>query len=728
MSLDGFLRLLKRHALLFVLIPALTAGTAWYATRHEKKVYKSESTLYTGLASGYNLLTDRQSSFMDKSAAAFDNLMTTLMSKETLLQIGENMLADHLALQESDSLVLGWNGFQALEAELPRPMRAELGLVGQDISMLRRALDSLVKAPTANPIKTLLLTSDTPYSVESLTMKLKGSARKNNNDVLLMEYEANDPAVAKHTLDYAIEVLTNRNTSLKTEETSSVVDYYQAKLAGAKNKLDQAEAKLKAFNTNNQVLDYNEEARNVATAREALADQYNQELMRRDAAKAALEQINKRLGQQGSVSNANSDLTEKRRKLAAAESQLANANAYGQPRHVIQKLQAAVAQASDELKASAQRYDATTSSSDALPQATLAADKLNKQLEYDESVARLQVYERRMAEYQSKTNTYGPLGSQLRQLTLDRELAEQEYKSLLQQVNQSQTRKQDVEVGGKLQVLDPPYLPIEPQASKRKQMVIIGLGVGIFLALLLTALRFWLDKRIQSPEQAEQRVGKPVAASFPVVKNPLSSSKPARAARSMFEQLLNAINIEIAQVKDKPYPPVIALFSVLPEQGKTWLANGLLKLAGESDLRVAYLYPAKTGKERKETYPGVTYLPYEVRPDFMNVTSVDYLIEASEAFDSANFDRVVIEMPALLNHQMPVYLLKNAALSLLVVDANSAWGRAEKQLLALYERVTSQPILLILNKIGGDFIETPTAAAAAEPANAKQNVAWINRN
>jgi uncharacterized protein involved in exopolysaccharide biosynthesis len=728
MSLDGFLRLLKRHALLFVLIPAITAGTAWYATRHEKKVYRSESTLYTGLSSGYNLLTDRQSAFMDKSAAAFDNLMTTLMSKETLLQVGTYLLADHLALQESDSLVLGWNGYQWLETELPRPMRAELGLVGNDIPRLRRVLDSLSKAPTPNPIKTMLLASNAPYSVESLTMKLKGSARKNNNDVLLMEYEANDPAVAKHTLDYAIEVLNNRNTSLKTEETSSVVDYYQGKLAGAKGKLDQAEARLKAFNTNNQVLDYNEEARNVAAAREALADQYNQELMRRDAAKAGLEQLNKRLGQQGSISTANADLTEKRRRLAAAESQLANAQAYGQPKAQMTKLQAAVAQASDELKASAQRYDATASSSDALPQATLAADKLNKQLEYDESVARLQVYERRMAEYQGKTNAYGPLGSQLRQLTLDRELAEQEYKSLLQQVNQSQTRKQDVEVGGKLQILDPPYLPIEAQASKRKQMLIIGLGVGIFLALLLTALRFWLDKRIQSPDQAEQLVGKPVAASFPVVKNPLSASKPARAARTMFEQLFNAINIEIAQVKDKPYPPVITLFSVLPEQGKSWVANGLLRLARESDLRVVYLYPAKRGRDRKEINDSVTYLPYTVRPDFMNVTSVDYLIDPAEDFESANFDRIIVEMPPLLNHQMPVYLLKNAALSLLVVDANSAWGRAEKQLMALYERVTSQPILLILNKIGGDFIEQSSAVATAEPATTTKKVAWLNRD
>lgn len=721
MSLDGFLRLMKQHALLFVLLPAITAATAFYATRHEKKVYKSESTLYTGLASGYNLLSDKQSSFMDRSTGAFDNLLTTLTSKETLLQVGINLLADHLQLRESDSLVLGWNGYQWLEQELPRPMRDELGLFGPT-PRLRKALDSLAKAATPNPIKTLLFTSDSPYSVESLTMKLKGSPRKNNNDVLLMEYEANDPAVAQKTLIYAIDVLNQRNTQYKTSETNSVVNYYQSKLGEAKTKLDQAEARLRAFNENNQVLDYDEEARNVATAREALADQYNQELMRRDAAKASLDAINKRMGQQGNVSAANNDLADKRRKLATAETQLANAQAYGQPRHIITKLQAAVSQASEELRASAQRYDAATSTSDALPQATLAADKLNKQLEYDESVARLQVYTRRMREYQSKTNSYGPLGSQLRQLTLDRELAEQEYKSLKQQVDQSQTRKQDVEVAGKLLTLDAPNFPLEPQASKRKQMVIIGIGVGIFLALLLTALRLWLDKRIQSPEQAESLIGLPVSASFPVVKNPLSATKAARAARVMFEQLFNAINIEIAQVQNKPYPPVITLFSVLPKQGKTWVANGLLRLAEESDLRVAYCYPASTGKERRESNLGITYLPYTVRPDFMNVTGVDYLIDAEHEFDSTQFDRIFLEMPALVNHQMPVYLLKNTALSLLIVDANSTWSRAEKQLMALYERITRQSILLVLNKIGGDYIDNASAAADIETPEQKRKL------
>ena len=159
MNLDVFLKLLKQHLIWFLVIPAITAATAFYLTRHEVKTYKSETTLYTGLASGYTLLSDKQASFMDRSTSAFDNLLTTLNSKETLLQVGINLLADDLLLTQPDSLVLGWAGFNELQKALPAPLRAELARTGNP-QALRLVLDSLAKLPTANPVKSLLLNSE----------------------------------------------------------------------------------------------------------------------------------------------------------------------------------------------------------------------------------------------------------------------------------------------------------------------------------------------------------------------------------------------------------------------------------------------------------------------------------------------------------------------------------------------------------------------------------------
>ncbi|WP_018620639.1 GumC family protein [Spirosoma luteum] len=707
MKVEVFLRLLKQHLLWFILIPAIAAATAFYVTRNEQKVYKSQATLYTGLVSRYSLLSDRQNSFTDRSASAFDNILTTLNSRETLLQIGIDLLTEHLRLRQPDTLVLGRAGFQKLH-EAITPGWENLYYVAADSALLHHTVDSLAKTPTDNPVKSLLLKSDSYYSIQQLGANIVAMARKNTNDVLLMEYESDDPAVSQRTLHYAIENLNKRYSTLKTSETNSVIGYYEAKLEKAKTKLAQAEANMRAFSERHQVLDYDEEARNVASSREALNGEYNQELMRRNAAKASLDALNKRMGQQGSIRVANNDLTEKQKKLADAESKLANARAYGQPRTVINQLQATVTQAGEDLKVSAEKYDAAANSADAIPTQVMANDRLTKSLEYEESSAKLELYQKRMNEFAAKTNEYGPLGSQLRQLNRTLAIAEKEYLDLIQNVDQSQTRRQDVAIGGTLEVLDAPDFPLEPQPTKRMQLVLIGLGVGIFIAMLLTALRFWLDKRIQSPEQAESMIGMPVVALFPTVKKPTVFTKASLAARSMFEQLFNAINIEVTQNATRPYPPVITLFSIRSRQGKSWVARGLIQLYENADQQVAYCYPKETGNEQQEYMKGVTYFPYTVRPDFMNVTGIEYLIDYNQGLDTTQYDRIILELPALINNQIPVYLLKNSALSLLVVDANSPWARAEKQLLSMYERVTNQPILTVLNRVEGNYVDVPT--------------------
>ena len=713
MSIDVFLRLLKQHILWFILIPAITAGMAFYVTRNEPKVYRSQATLYTGLVSRYSLLSDKQSMFTDRSASAFDNILTTLNSRETLLQIGIGLLSDHLRLRQPDTLMLANAGFQKLHQAIT-PGWESLFFIAGDSVQLHRTIDSLAKSQTSNPVKTLLLKSDSYYSIQHLAEHMKATARKNTNDVLLMEYESDDPAVAQRTLSYAIAILNKRYSTLKTSETNSVIGYYESKLEKAKDKLAQAEANLRAFSAKHQVLDYDEEARNVASSREALKNEYNQELMRKNAAKASLDALNRRMGQQGSVRSANNDLSEKQKKLTDAENKLANARAYGQPKAVISQLQASVASAQEDLKISAQKYDAAANSNDAIPTQTMANDRLTKSLEYEESSARLDLYQGRMDEFQAKTSEYGPLGSQLRQLNRDLSIAEKEYLDLLQNVDQSQTRRQDVAIGGTLEVMDAPDFPLLPQPAKRVQLILIGLGVGLFIALLLTALRFWLDKRIQSPEQAEALVGMPVTALFPTVKNPLVYSKTTRASRSMFEQLFNAINIEVSQNTTKSYPPVITVFSIRAKQGKTWIANGLTQLYDTADQRVAYCYPRVTGNEQRQHQKGVTLFPYTIRPDFMNVTGVDYLFDYNQGFDITQYDRIILELPALINNQIPAYLLKSSVLSLLVIDANSPWSRAEKQLLSMYVRVTNQPILTVLNRVEGNYVDVPRRADAMQ--------------
>lgn len=705
-----FLRLLKQHALWFILIPAVTAGSVYYFSKNEPRLYKSQATLYTGLASGYSLLSDQQAGFIDHSAAAFENLLTTLNSQETLRQIGVSLLTRHLPLDKPDGKILSAPGFQELRKSIPENLRLSL-IKNADEATLHARIDSLSRTVTDNPVQYMLTKSNAYCSVRVIKKNLKAT-RRSPSDMLDMEYESDDPAVAQQTLSNAISILNKRYTTLKTAETNSVVNYYETKSEESKKKLDEAENKLRAFNVQHKVLNFEEESKNVAAARELFTEDYNKELMRNKASKASMDGLSRRMGQQGVLLSANSDLKAKQADLTEAQSQLVNAQAYGQPQTVISRLQTRVDQASEALKNTARNYSAAENTPESIPQRTLLNEWLEKVIDFEESTARLEVYKSRMNEFQNRTNEYSPLESQLRQLNRDLDLAEKEYLSSVQFLNQAITHRQDISVDGALTVLDAPNFPYEA-VSKRWLFIGLGFGVGLFIAMLLTAIRFWVDRRISSPEQAESLIGRPVAAVFPSVRKFSIDSKAGRTALSMFEQLCNAINFEIVKATgSKPFPPIITLFSVRSKQGKTWIAHSVGRMYAEAGQQVAYCYPRLNDGQEKVEQEGITFFPYTRRSDLMNVTELDYLFDEGTKFDASQFDRIILEIPSLISSPIPVHLINHSTVSILVTDVNSIWARTEKKLLEMYLKIVTHAVVVILNRVDGSYLDAPSKADA----------------
>ncbi|WP_460675242.1 GumC family protein [Larkinella ripae] len=706
------MRLIKQHALWFILIPVLTAGTVYFLTKDEPRVYKSQATLYTGLASGYSLLSDQQAGFIDHSAAAFENLLTTLNSQETLRQIGVDLLVKHLPLEKPDGKILSAPAFQQLRLAIPENLRRSL-IQNANPAQLYTRIDSLSRSITDNPVQHLLLKSDAYCSVRVMGKKLKAT-RRSPSDMLDMEYESDDPAVAQQTLSHAISILNKRYTTLKTAETNSVVTYYEGKSQESKKKLDEAENKLRAFNVQHKVLNFEEESKNIAASRELFSGDYNKEVMQNRATKAAMDALSKRMGQQGVLLATNGELKAKQADLAEAQNQLVNAQAYGQPQTVITRLQTRVNQASEALKATARNYSTAENSPESIPQRTLLNEWLEKVIDFEESSARLDVYKSRMNEYQTKTEEYSPLESQLRQLNRDLELAEKEYLASVQYLNQAITHRQDIAVDGALTVLDAPNFPYEAQ-SKRWLFVALGFGVGLFIAMMLTAIRFWIDRRISSPEQAEALIGRPVAAVFPKVKKFTIDSKAGRTALSMFEQLCNAINFELVKASaTRPFPPIIAVFSVRSKQGKTWVANSLGRMYAEAGQQVAYCYPRLTDEQEKVEQDGITFFPYTRRSDLMNVTEIDFLFDETTKFDASQFDRIILEIPPLISSPIPVYLINHCSVSVLVTDVNSIWARTERKVLEMYLKIATHSVVTVLNRVDGSYIDAPSKIDAQQ--------------
>ncbi|WP_198424818.1 GumC family protein [Spirosoma endbachense] len=708
MTLQGLGRLLKQHLIWFILFPCLAAGAVYYFMRNETRIYETKATLYTGFTSGYSLRSAQEGFQADYAAVsnAFDNILTTLNSNQTLYHVGVNLLSQHLQLTKPTEKQLSAASFQNLQRAIPASLRQSLVRVG-DPEYTRMRIDSLAQSQTDNPIRKLILESDSDYSPEHISKKLKAN-RRNGSDMLDLEYEAEDPAVAQQTLALAITELNQRYTSLKSGETNPVVKYYDEKAKQAKKLLDNAESKLRAFNVQHNVLNFEDELKTRSVTREALVTEYNDEVMRNRAAKAAMDALSQRMTQGGSLLKINTALTDKQAELTEAEAQLINARTNNQPQAVLDRYQAKIDQASADLKQIAQNYFAADNTSESVPKLKLVNEWLTKVLEFEESGARMDVVKKRLDDYQKESTTFTPLESEQRQLTRDMTVAEKEYLSLVQSLNQATTHRQDIAIDGSLSVLDPPGFPFSPKPAKRLLFILIGAGAGFVIALLLAALRFWADKRINTLEQAEQRIGSPVTAVFPTVKKFAVNSKASRAAVSMFEQLGNAINIEIEHRRVSEQPPLITLFSMRSKQGKTWFAHGLARLYAESGEHVAYFYPRLTDNDKKFEQDNIAFFPYDLHPNFMNIREPEDLLAGEHALTMNSFNKVILELPALVGSPIPLHLVNRSAVSLMVLAVHTLWGRRDKQLFGLYAKAAKHPVLIALNKVEGGDIDAPT--------------------
>jgi len=118
MKLLDLLRLIRKHLVLLILTPLLLAGLVAYMTRKPTYSYSSETTLYTGIASGGGVEMDKSLSFFATNTA-FDNLINVIKSRQTQEEVGIRLLAQHLLLNNPDPKYLSRPSFNRLKQIVP---------------------------------------------------------------------------------------------------------------------------------------------------------------------------------------------------------------------------------------------------------------------------------------------------------------------------------------------------------------------------------------------------------------------------------------------------------------------------------------------------------------------------------------------------------------------------------------------------------------------------------
>lgn len=654
----AFIRILRNNFLLIAGV-AITMGVlVYFLTLNQEQTYRTKALVYTGIASGYDIeaMEDQRIDYFGVNNA-FDNLINIVQSQYTKEETALRLLALHLQYDEPSPGILGPIPFQQLKEVLPTRFREKHLVAGSPELTLVRLRETLKGgSPFLNE---LLYKSKSPYGLK--TIGNCRAVRKGSSDMVEFIYEYSNAEICHTTLEILLDVFIERYRKLKEAETSDVVAYFEKRLSNAKEVLNTAENNLTKFRSSNQIINYNEQTKFIASKKQDALERYTQERMDLVASQAVMDSLEARLNQKDVILNTNTAMMNKRDQLAEIRQRIAFLEIEDRKDQVVDSLEIEAEklrdQISDHLKAN---YDLTHSNEGVQIQELLRS-WLDNLVKVSEQKARIQLYEDRLSDINKQYDIYAPLGSTLSRLEREIDVAERAYLEVLHGLNMAKLREQNIQMSNNLNVIDPPEFPLEPEPSKRMLLVILAFLVGGVGTLSLILAIHLLDRTLGNPEKAEKDSGLHVIGALPVLKKNM----------------------------DRKYPGLISLL----------MHNfySRLELAMEDELphRVAF-YSHYDGEGRSIV---LKQLQEEYGEEVKIIVVEEHQPEQSHQRSAGDHKYEFFEFPAILKTGYMMEMMKSCSQHVLIARADRAWDTPDRRMLSDFRDYCDHEPLLFLNGV-----------------------------
>ncbi|WP_205499816.1 GumC family protein [Rufibacter psychrotolerans] len=696
MKLKDIFRLISRNLFLLLAVTSVTAASIYFFTKDQDDEYTSNTTIYTGIASGYNLSDVTKSTTQYKVAKdGFANLISIIDSRDIRKELGFRLFATHIMLKKHDPNILSEEAYQKLQEFVPGSVKARL--VGATLHETAKNVAEAYNSGSDNPVKLLIDSGELGYSADAFsTLEAK---RIGDSDLLQISYYSGDPAQCKNTLDLLTQLFLEKHRSLFTAQSESVVDYFTKATDSALTKLKLAEDRLLAFQQANNIIDYNSQVGSTTTEKNTLLSKSNDLEIEYAGALSTLRSLEQSLKARGIPNLYSQEVLQLKGRLAkitteVAELELLNkGQTTGAQANRLNALKKEADDLSKRMLSSVDKHYDNTHTVQGLPTTNLLADWVRTTFLLEELKSKRGLVNKHREAYAVEYEKLMPLGAENRKLTRDVTMAEQEYLAKLEGLNQSKLNQQNIEITSQLKVIDPPFMPGSPTKLTRILLILFG-SMGVFLLTLGGLLAHeLLDESLRKPSIAAKKIEYPIFGVLPATNS--TSSKQLQLAQNAEDQLARQLILKMKQ-KDSAYPFVVGVLSSMSGEGKTVLCNTLANNLISMGIETQVLYP----KSHKGQIPAEAncsfYAPLE---GVLTDASIADL--AGETFMSNTV--VIVEFPAVLEDTYPVSLFKHLDLVLLTVKANRVWQQADKTMFENIRKVTSAPIETVLSSVQPDY-------------------------
>ncbi len=659
MALKDLIRLLLRNWKWLVAIPIVLAMSIFFFTRGAKRVFVSDTTIFTGIASGYSITGSVEADFYSASTA-FDNLLALINSRETKEEVALCLIAYHLMLNDVNPALLDWNSYLNFKEVLPSELRKRLAK--PNFGDTYANVKNYYRANTSNEIYKLLNSDEDFYSFNALSAL--NSSRVGSSDIIRVEYETSDPAICKHTLELLTDVFMTRNRILREGQTESVVEYYEVEARRASERLEDIELRFLEFNESNNIINYDEQTKNISAHREILYTDYAEVEMQYVAAQSALETIEARLEQRAKTTLSSNEIIELRNRVAAISSQISDIEIFKQPNpgttayQQLEQLKTELTRTSGQMQENVQDYYAQTNSIGGIPSQGLLDEWVRNVILVEEGAAKLKVMDNRKQDFLNEYERMAPLGASLKGIEREIGLAEREYLTFLNSLNASRLNQQNIALTSQLKIVDPPFLPAKPKSSKRIILILVG-AMGSFMCVLgILLAREFMDNSVQKPSIISKVTGLSVAGIIPLLEwNRVSTAKEEEAITQLARHLL----LKVKKNNEEPF--LAGFISTLEKEGKSVAIQLIIEKFARLGINVIAYKSAD-----------LTHNQLELDSNFIDLGAGGNKI-------------VLIEFPPVSEEIFPLDLLSKLDLILLTIRSNRGWSKADQK---SFENISGQ--------------------------------------
>lgn len=692
MTFLHFLNIIYKNLKALILIPLVLAATIYYFTRNETKVFTSESTIYTGIASGYNLSGSIKSDFFSANNA-FDNLLSLIQSRETKEDVAIHLLAEHLSMKGHDATKMTWQSYSELKKIIPQSTIDSV--VKSNLTETRRAITAYMTKNDSNVIYKLINSKEPRYSIDALN-NIK-STRVSSSDFIKLSYESSDPFICKHTLELVEDIFMEKYRLLKGEQTSSVVGYFEEQSRRAYAQLDSVEKVFLEFHQRNDIINYYEQTKAVANEKEDLyALNHNLE-MDEQASIKSLDKVNENIKNRVYQSLYGGAIIDEREKLADVYNKIELTEVVNKGKvnkRELDSLKRAATLLENNLKSSIDKLNANTNTPEGIPTKNVLDEWFRNTIAVEQGKAKLTVMDKRKREFTEEYRKFAPLGALLKKIERQISVYEQEYLQLLHDLNLAKLSQQNTEITSKLNVVDPPYLPLKPNASKRLILVVVGFLGGFIMVLTVVVGNAFINKTILEPTRAKKMIGMPVMGIYPLLnENP-------RFLEIANVRLLQQV---LSRVDPLNKPVYLGFVSIQEGEGKSTII----------DILEEELTALNFNVEKQLLLPTVEYKQLGIsKPLSLEAHQWDTEENMIAKWEAKNnlivkkdMDFVLIEFPSLDKMIIKPGLFPHLHQTIILCRANRIWDKKDNEILALFAKTTKTTPMVLLNGVETDFAE-----------------------